>query len=213
MADTIRVLLVDDCAPIRWGVRWMLERVGGVAFVGEATDGRTALDMIEREQPAAVMLDCRLPDLPGMKVAAMVREKGFAARILAYSAYEDDAEIRGMLDAGAAGYVLKEEPPAKVIEAIQTVARGGQWFSQRVAAKIAEWMYSSSSPLDELTKREQEILRLLTQGLTNQEMADQLGLAERTVRFHLRNIYAKLNVRRRSGAVAWALRNGYGENT
>ena len=74
-------------------------------------------------------------------------------------------------------------------------------------------MYSSSGPLDELTKREQEILRLLTQGLTNQEIADQLGLAERTVRFHLRNIYAKLNVRRRSGAVAWALRNGYGENT
>jgi len=141
----------------------------------------------------------------------MVQAKGLATRILAYSAYADDAEIQGMLDAGAAGYVLKQEPPAKVIEAIRTVARGGKWFSQKVAARMAEWIYEPPGLSNELTEREEQVLRLLVKGVTDRESATELGITERTVRFHLQNIYSKLKVGRRTGAVAWAIRNGISE--
>lgn len=186
----------------------MLERLDGMLVIGEAENGTAALALLAQTLWDVVLLDVRMSDLYGMEVAASAREQGHIARILAYSSHADDEYIRGMLASGAVGYVLKEEPPERVVEAILTVARGGRWFSQAILQHMATWASAAPSAIN-LTATEEWVLRMLTRGLMNQEMADELCLAETTVRFHLRNIYGKLGVKNRSGAAAWAVRNGF----
>jgi len=201
-------LIVDDCAPLRMGTRRILEQAEKIRVIGEAGNGSLALALIARTQPDVVLLDVRLPDLCGMEVAAMAREQGYTARILAYTSHQDDEYVRGMMASGVLGYVLKEESPEKIIEAVLTVGRSGRWFSRAVLERIAEWRINPPASL-EFTVMEERVLRLLTRDLTNQEIADELCLEETTVRFHLRNIFAKLRVKTRAGAAVWAVRNGY----
>ena len=139
---------------------------------------------------------------------AEVRRRGSSTRVLVFCSDEDDEDIRRLLDQGVAGYVLKEEPPEKLVEAIRTVAEGGQWFSQKIAARLAEGFKQLPPCSEDLTRREAEVLNLLKESLTNQEIAAKLFVTTRTVRFHLRNIYAKLGVGRRGEAMVWAVENG-----
>jgi len=213
---TIRVLLSDDHPAIRAGIRGALEEAADIAVVGEAGDGQEALRLVEALQPDVLLLDCRLPGLDGVAVAAVVRARGLPARVLALSAYDDDLYVSGMLGAGAAGYLLKEEALETVAAAVRAVANGQEWYSQAVMARVAAWARGetpTTAIATGLTGRELEVLRLLAKGWDNLRIAEELHLSEGTVKNHVTSIYDKLNVHSRAEAVAWAWQHGVMEET
>ncbi|MFZ2361381.1 MAG: response regulator transcription factor, partial [Anaerolineae bacterium] len=137
MASSIRILLVDDHPALHMGLRIVLEQAPGVQVVAEAGSGREALALIQALRPDVAVLDCQLPDMPGSQAAAELRRLGLATRVLALSAYTDDAAIRGMVEAGAVGYLLKEEAPAAIVDAVRSAARGEGRWSASVASRLA----------------------------------------------------------------------------
>lgn len=201
--STIRVLLADDHPALRVGLRVLLEQAPDVAVVGEAGDGREALEQIETLQPDVVVLDCQLPEIDGTEVAAEVRRRGLITRILALSAYKDEKYVRGMMRAGAVGYLLKEEAPRVIVAAVQAAARGESWFSPEVAAKVAAWARGERPERPDLTDRELEVLRLVATGKANKEIAHALNVTERTIEFHVSNVLSKLGVASRVEAAVW----------
>jgi DNA-binding NarL/FixJ family response regulator len=209
--DVIRVLLADDHPALRVGLRMLLEQAPDVTVVGEVGDGREALAQMEKLAPDVAVLDCRLPGMTGAEVAREARRRGLPVRVLALSAYSDDADVQGMLEAGAAGYLLKEEAPGVILAAVRATAQGQGWFSAEVAAKVAAWA-RGEPPMADLTERERDVMRLLARGWDNQRIAGELFISERTVRFHLRNIYDKIGVNSRIEAAVWAVRHGLGDD-
>ncbi len=203
----IRVLLVDDHPALRVGLRIMLEQAPDIEVVAETGAAGEALAHIERLQPDVVVLDCQLPGISGMEVATEARQRGLPGRILALSAYSDDDIIQGMLEAGAIGYILKDEAPATIVEAVRAAARGEGRWSAAVASRLAAWAVrpAVSETAGDLTERERAVLHLLAKGWTNQRIAAELHISERTVRFHLRNIYDKVGVHTRTEATVWAI--------
>jgi DNA-binding NarL/FixJ family response regulator len=202
-ADVIRVLLADDHPALRVGLRVLLEQ-GRVEVVGEAGDGHDALAQIAALEPDVAVLDCQLPGMAGVEVTAEVARRGLATRILALSAYSDERYVRGMIAAGAVGYLLKDEAPGAIVAAVQAAAMGRAWFSPSVAAHVAAWARGEPPGAAALTGREVEVLRLVAEGKTNKEIALELAVAERTVEFHVSNILAKLGVSSRVEAAVWA---------
>lgn len=204
----IRVLLVDDHPIIRSGIRMLLERAPDIVVVGETDRGDSVLSLVERLKPDVVLLDMEIHGKSGVQVASDLQEAGAPVRILVLSAYDDDQYISSVLAKGAAGYLTKDQAPEAIIEAVRGVARGEEgWFSRRAAAQIAALARKdiTNSAMD-LTEREQEVLEMLAQGWTNTRIAGEMTVSERTVRFHLSNIYDKLGVSSRAEAIAWALR-------
>ena len=139
LAEPIRVLLADDHPALRVGLRVLLDRAPDIEVVGETGDGPETLAQIEALQPDVVVLDCELPGMPGAEVARQVRQRGLQTHVLALSAYSDDRYVQGMLEAGAVGYVLKEEAPETIAEAVRAAQRGQATFSPPVAARAAAW--------------------------------------------------------------------------
>ena len=213
MASSIRILLVDDHPALRKGLRIVLEQAPGVNVVAEAGSGQEALALIQALRPDVAVLDCQLPDMPGSQAALELRRLGLATRVLALSAYTDDAAIRGMVEAGAVGYLLKEEAPAAIVDAVRAAARGDGRWSAAVASRLAAWAVrpEASEAGTDLTSRELDVLRLLARGWDNQRIAGELHISEHTVRFHLRNIREKIGVQTRTEAAVWAVRSGFGE--
>lgn len=207
-AQKIRVLLADDHPALRVGLRVLLEQASDVEVVAEAGDGREALEMIEALRPDVAVLDCQLPEMEGTEVAAEIRRRGLQTRVLALSAYRDERYVRGMLAAGAVGYLLKEEAPRVIVAAVQAAAGGEGWFSPEVAAKVEAWARGERSEQAVLTERELEVLRLVAKGRSNKEIAQALKVAERTVEFHVSNILSKLSVASRVEAAVWAKDHG-----
>ncbi len=210
MTEVIRVLLADDHPALRVGLRVLLEHAHGVAVVGEAGDGAEALASIEALCPDVAVLDCHLPELAGAEVAAEVRRRRLATRVLALSAYRDERYVRAMLEAGAVGYLLKDEAPGAIVAAVRAAARGEGWFSPAIAAQVAAWVRGAQTSPGGLTGREWEVLRLVAQGKGNKEIALALGVAERTVEFHVSNVLEKLGVGSRVEAALWAKEHGPG---
>jgi len=151
--------------------------------MGDAAGREAALQLIEEHRPEVALLDCWLPGLSGAEVAAKVWERGLPTRVLALSAYDDERYVWGMLEAGATGYLLKEEASETILAAVRGAARGEGYFSSRVAVKAAAWT-RGERPAG-LTEREVEVLRLAAKGLSNKEIAHSLGIKERTVEFHV----------------------------
>jgi DNA-binding NarL/FixJ family response regulator len=209
---TIRVLLVDDHPLIRAGMRSTLSRASDIVVVGEAGNGKDAMTAIELHHPDVLLLDCRIPDVEGPKVAEIVQKRGLPTRVIALSAYSDDEYLRRMLEAGAMGYLLKEEALDVIIEAVRAVARGEEWYSRSIMAKMAAWSRRKETALpkdtEELTARELEVLRLLAKGWDNHQIGDELSITPATARNHVTSIYTKLNVHSRAEAVAWAWEHG-----
>lgn len=202
--DAIRVIVAEDHPIMRAGTRRMLEREEGIEVVGDAATGEEALRLARSERPDVLVLDMQMPDMSGVEVARRLQEAGHAARIIALSAHDDPAYVEGLMDIGAAGYITKEEPMHVVVEAVRAVARGGRrWFVQPPPGEP-----DAESPL---TDREEEVLRLMARGRSNEEIAEELYLAENTVRNHITGIYAKLDVHSAREAVAWAWKHGLGE--
>ncbi len=204
---TIRVLLADDHPTLRLGLRVLLERAPDIEVVAEAERGEEALAKILAFQPDVAVLDCQLPGLSGPEVAQEIRRRGLPTRVLALSAYRYEHYIRGMLEAGAVGYLLKEEAPGAIVEAIRRAAQGGMSFSPG-AAEVARAILEGTEEVPRLTEREREVLALMAEGLSNKEIGARLGFSERTAAFHVGNILQKLGAASRTEAVVRAKERG-----
>ena len=207
--EPIRVLLADDHPVVRSGIRNLLEKASGIKVVGEASDGEEALNMVQDIQPDILLLDMEMPKLRGVDVAKQLRATGSPVRILVLSAYDDRQYILELLANGAAGYLTKEEAPETIVEAVLGVARGEEgWVSRRVGAHIAKWMRAEEIGEPHLTSREVEVLRLVVEGKTNQEIGHLLDISEKTVEKHLEVVFSKLGVTSRVEAAVQAVRDG-----
>lgn len=205
----IRILLVDDHPVVRAGIRQILDREEDLEVVGEAADGKTALSRARQLDPDIVLLDMEMPGLQGIEVARRLAAEQARARVIALSAHDDNHYVRGVLEAGARGYLLKEEAPEFILEAIRGVHRGQDgWISRGIAAKVMAWTRHGSPASPDLSQRESEILHLVVDGLQNKQVAAALGLSEKTVERHLSALYLKLNVGSRVEAAVLAVRQG-----
>lgn len=203
-----RVLLADDHPAVRQGIRHALEAHPDLQVVDEVSDGELVVEAVQRYDPDVLVLDMELPGKSGVEIARALQQSGSRTAILGLSAYDDEHYLREVLAAGAAGYLTKEEALDNVVQAVRGVARGETgWFSRRASAQMAAWLRAERAGRA-LTGREREVLSLLARGWTNERIADQLSISERTVRFHLSNAYGKLGLANRAEAVAWAVRTG-----
>jgi len=207
----IRVVLADDHPIVRTGIRNLLEKAPDIEVVGEAHNGDEALRFVKELTPDVLLLDMEMPALKGVDVARQLKGAGLPTRILALSAYDDKQYILGLLAAGAAGYLTKEEVPETIIEAVRGVARGEQgWVSRRVAAQMATWTRGEEThgTMAALTNREMEVLQWVVAGKTNQEIGLALGISEKTVEKHLDAVFKKLGVASRVEAAVLAVKEG-----
>lgn len=204
------VVLVDDHPVVRAGIKNLLERAPDIVVVGEASDGPDALKMVSDLSPDVLLLDMELPGLSGSEVAQQLQRTGAQTKILALSAYDDKQYIQELLANGAAGYLIKEEVPEAIVEAVRGVSRGEKgWVSRRVAAQMSTWMGEETQERNGLTTREVQVLQNVVAGKTNQEIGLSLGISEKTVEKHLEGIFGKLGVASRVEAAVRAVREGW----
>ncbi len=209
MMNKIRIVLADDHPITREGIKKFLSDASDIELVGEATDGKQALHLIDELHPDVLLLDMEMPGIKGLEVARQLKEAQSPVRVLALSTYDDKHYIFGLLAAGACGYLTKEEIPASILEAVRGVARGERgWVSRRVAAIMSAWTQEGDEAESRLTERETQVLRLVVDGKTNQEIGYELGISQKTVEKHLESVFAKLNVSSRVEAAVLAVRNG-----
>ncbi len=204
-----RVIIVDDHPVVRAGIRNLLEKAHDIVIAGEASNGNEALHIVRELSPDVMLLDMEMPGMGGNEVAQQVQKEGLPVRILALSAHDDKQYIHELLANGAAGYLIKEEVPEAIIEAVRGVARGEKgWVSRRVAAQISNWMGNGRQERSGITAREMQVLEAVVAGKTNQEIGLSLGISEKTVEKHLEGIFAKLGVASRVEAAVYAIREG-----
>ena len=204
----IRVLLVDDQALFREGLRTLLSVYPDLEIVGEAANGREALAQVQQQSPDVVLMDLRMPELDGVSATRRLRETKSPCRVIILTTFDDDEYLFDGLRAGAVGYLLKDVSSAKLVEAIRAAARGESFLQPAIAAKlVAEFARLDQLPepkaqplIDPLSTRELEILALVAEGASNKEIAAQLFIAEGTVKNHVTNILSKLGVRDRTQA-------------
>jgi DNA-binding NarL/FixJ family response regulator len=210
MTNQIRIVLADDHAVVRAGIRQFLEREPDLTVVAEADDGAQARDAIQRHRPQVAVLDIQMPKLSGIEVARWVRAHHPATGILILTAYDDDPYVRAVLDAGANGYVLKTASPSDIVAAVRDVNEGRSVLDPAIAAKVRDALRAreDADVHDTLTEREIEVLTLTGQGLTNKAIGLELGISDRTVQGHLARIYGKLDVSSRTEAVMRAVALG-----
>jgi DNA-binding NarL/FixJ family response regulator len=207
----IRILLADDHPVVREGICNRLAREEDFVVAGEAANGEETIRQARRLRPDVVLLDVAMPGPGAVPVMEALRHADPAVKVLVLSAFDDDEYVFGMLAAGAAGYALKDERLSTLVEAVRAVAQGETWLSPRVASKVTRRAMGKETETAEipLTGREQEVLDLMAQGEENAGIAAALVISERTVKFHVSNIYAKLGVTSRTAAVVEAIRRGW----
>jgi DNA-binding NarL/FixJ family response regulator len=210
----IRVCVVDDQTLVRQGIRTLLGLVEGIEVVGEADGGRAALALLPGLRPDVLLLDLRMPDLDGVGVLRELRAAGDPPPAIVLTTFDDDALFLEAIRAGARGFLLKDVSLERLAEAIRAVAAGGTLIQPAVTERVlraaldAGYEFPSLDPPDPLTEREVEVLRLMTGGYNNREIADGLGVAEGTVKNHISSILSKLGVRDRTRAVLKGLEMG-----
>lgn len=204
----IRVLIVDDHPIVCSGIRNILEPTMGIKVVGEAHTGAEALQIIELDQPDVVLLDMKLPDMSGVEVIQKIyKSKSPSPKVLGLSSYNDREFISQLLNHGASGYLLKEEVPEQIVEAVRGVAHGEQgWVSRKVAAMLSDILSKEKDASSELTARELDVLRLVVDGKTNDQIGIILGISVKTVENHLHTIFQKMDVISRVEAAVRAVR-------
>ncbi|HSY43778.1 MAG TPA: response regulator transcription factor [Candidatus Acidoferrum sp.] len=202
-SSPIRILIADDHYIVRIGLIAMVNLEPDMEVVAEATDGNQATAMFKKWNPDLTLLDVRMPVKNGIEAAAEIRQQNSEARILMLTALDGDEDIHRAMEAGAAGYVLKDSTEDKLLPAIRAVASGKRWIPEEVAKRL-----ESRRLFEDLTPRELLILNEVVKGLANKQIADVLSISENTVKWHLKNILAKLCVSDRAEAVAVAIQRG-----
>lgn len=203
----IRILLVDDQAMFREGLRTLLATQPDFEVVGEAANGEEALRLCSSERPEIVLMDLRMPILDGVAATRRIRAAHPDTRVIVLTTFDDDEDIFEGLRAGAVGYLLKDAGSPKLFEAVRATARGESFLQPSVAARVvaefarlAGQASRAAAPVESLSDRELDVLRLVAQGASNKEIAGALFIAEGTVKNHLTNIFSKLDVRDRTQA-------------
>lgn len=214
MTEQIRIVLADDHAVVRKGIREFLEQEDGLAVVAEATDGDQAVAMVAEHQPHVAVLDIQMPGMTGIEATRRIRAEHPEVRVLVLTAYDDDPYIFALLQAGASGYLLKTADSSDLVQAVRAVHRGESALDPTVAQKVVAQLtsgrpVSAQTAVEALTDREVDVLRLAAKGLTNKAIGRKLGISDRTVQGHLANVYGKLQVGSRTEAVTEALRQGW----
>jgi DNA-binding NarL/FixJ family response regulator len=216
MSDTqpIRVVLADDHAVVRKGIREFLEQSGNISVIAEAADGAEAVALVAKYAPDVAVLDVQMPGLTGIEATRRIKTEFPAVHVLILTAYDDDPYIFALLQAGASGYVLKTAGSDELVNAVRAVFRGESALDPAVAHKVVQQLTSgrplgAQATVENLTEREIEVLDLAAKGLTNKAIGQTLGISDRTVQGHLANIYGKLGVGSRTEAVTEALKQGW----
>ncbi len=205
--NTIRVMLADDHAVVRAGIRQFLEQADDIEVVAEADDGEAAKALIEQHHPDVAVLDIQMPRASGIEVTRWVRSHHRKVGILILTAYDDDPYVMAVLQAGANGYVLKTASPMEIIRAVRDVHAGNSALDATIVQKMVAHVSTGikEQPIEKLTERELEVLTLVAKGFTNKAIGVQLGISDRTVQGHLAHIFAKLQAASRTEAVMRAV--------
>jgi NarL family two-component system response regulator LiaR len=208
----IRIMLAEDHVLVREGTKEMLDREEDMEVVAEAGDGAEAVRLAEELELDIVIMDIALPKLNGIEATRKIKETKPSTAVLVLTAYDDDEYVFALLEAGAAGYLLKDVSTDELVEAIRAVQAGESMLHPAIARKVVNRFSRrveaerEEAPLEELTEREIEVLQLAGKGITNREIADRLSISHRTVQAHLSHIFNKLGVGSRTEAVVYALR-------
>ena len=206
-------MIADDHALVREGTRQILEDQPGLEVVGEAQDGEEAVALVSRLHPDVVLMDIAMPKLNGIEATRLIKKESPSTSVLILTAYDDDQYIYALLDAGAAGYLLKSVRGEELAQAVRAVAQGESVLHPAIAAKVFKRYTSpgqatAQEEFEPLTERESEVLGMAAKGLSNKMIARELKLSDRTVQAHLSNIFGKLGVASRTEAVITGLRRG-----
>jgi DNA-binding NarL/FixJ family response regulator len=210
---TIRVLVADDQSMVRAGFRMLLSGEEDIEVVAEASNGLEAVEKAARFHPTVVLMDIRMPELDGLEATRRILAADGEARILILTTFDLDEYVYEALRSGASGFVLKDEPPEQLLAAIRTVAAGDALLSPSVTKRVIKQFARTPRPaprkeFDELTTREQEVFRLIAEGLSNVEIGQQLFISDTTVKTHITHILQKLGLRDRVQAVVLAYQTG-----
>jgi NarL family two-component system response regulator LiaR len=210
--DKIRVLIVDDHAVVRQGLRTFLELQADIEVIGEASDGLEAVAQAQRFLPDVVLMDLVMPQMDGIEATRQIRALSPSTKVVVLTSFAEDQKVFPSIKAGAFGYLLKNVTPADLIKAIRATHEGEPQLNAEIARKLMqEFSTRTSEPVsDELTQREMEVLHLVSRGLSNREIARELVLSEKTVKTHVSNILSKLHLADRTQAAIYALKEGLG---
>lgn len=210
----LTVLLVEDHALVREGLRSVVEKVGGVRVVGEASNGREAVEAVEELRPELVLMDISMPEMNGLEAARRIRQAHPGTRILMLSAHANEEYVYQALRIGADGYLLKDGDRSQFAEALRALERGQTFLSPDLRKMVADDLLEearkegTATPLDLLTSRQREVLQLMAEGNTTREIAEKLDLSPRTVETHRRDIRGRLEIDDLAGLVRFAVRTG-----
>lgn len=214
-ARRIRVLIVDDHAILREALRGLLESVPEIEVVGDATNGREALDLCDRLQPDVVLMDMVMPGLNGLEATRQLRRRHPKTKVLILTGYMEDEQIVAALRAGASGYVVKRSDKEELLLGIQAVHRGNTYFSSSISDgdAINQYLWQAKRPepktgYDLLTSREREVLQLIAEGYSNQRIAQELFISVKTVEAHKAHIMTKLHAQNRTDLIRYAIKKG-----
>ena len=199
MSDLIRIVIADDHYVVRKGLATLLAPRNGMQVVGEAANGREAVELARTLQPDVILMDMLMPAIEGPEAIALIMRENPQARILVLAGIGDSARVLAAIQAGALGYLLKDSPPDDLFDAIRSVYRGNLFLPRELAISLTQPQFAAPA-IDQLTEREIDVLRLLAAGQSNQEIAQNLSISATTVRSHVSSILAKLNVVNRTQA-------------
>lgn len=206
--EKIRVMVVDDHLVVREGLITLLETFPDFEMVGEASGGAQAIEIVGKLAPDVVLMDLVMPDIDGVAATRAIRQRHEEIQVLAVTSYKEIELVRGVLEAGAIGYLLKTVSAEELAEAIRAAHRGELTVAPEASQVVIEAMTAPAPPGRDLTDREGEVLALLVQGLSNNEIGEELGVSPHTVKNHLRSIYSKLGVTSRTAATTLAIKHG-----
>jgi DNA-binding NarL/FixJ family response regulator len=208
MNQMIRILLVDDHAVVREGLRGLLEQQSDMRVIAEAGDGAAALELLMSERPDVIVLDMKMPGLSAVETIAEAKRLRPETQVLVFTSYAEDSQVRDTLAAGATGYLLKDALRDDLVRAVREVAAGRAWLHPQAQRQMLDWMRRPPSPIESLTARERSVLALLAEGLSNKQIARKLALTEGTVKGYVSQVLDKLSVADRTQAALLAHREG-----